>query len=37
MGKPDFIETQKRERNAIRTEIREESIVSSSAGCEENI
>ena len=37
MGKPDFKETKKRERNAVRTEIIEESIVSSSAGCEENI
>ena len=26
MGKPDFKETKKRERNAVRTEIREESI-----------
>ena len=37
MEKPDFKETKKRERNAVRTEIREESIVSSSVGCEENI
>ena len=37
MGKPDFKETKNRKRNGVRTEIREESIVSSSAGCEENI
>ena len=37
MGKPDVKETKKRERNAVRTEIGEESIASSSARCEENI